>query len=372
MSLTGIKGGRRLLAAAAAVLAACGLAAAGTAAPANAAPSSGTASECRTVTFPVTLPSGAAAHISGEYCAPARGRSNVIQFLVHGGVYNHTYWDWSQEPGRYSYVRKAVDAGYAVLAVDRLGDGASSRPSSTEVNRTSEVSTLHQVITEVRAGALGNAYHQVEWVGHSYGSYYGEALSAAYPRDIDAYLLTGTGTRFSADVAPLVKDFTPANFLHRFATLDPGYVTSKPGTRADGFYYLPDSDPDVIAHDEATEDTITESEETTRPANLESLFKKITVPTMIVNGNHDVHYCTADNYDCSRTTTFYQQLAASLPPSTCLAAALEEGGHDLQLQRTAPATDATMLAWSKATIPPHGRPAHCAVRGPVDTPGIRP
>jgi pimeloyl-ACP methyl ester carboxylesterase len=326
---------------------------------------------CRTATFPVTLPDGSAAQLSGEYCVPRAGRTRALQFLVHGATYNHTYWDWPQDPAYYSYVDRALAAGYATLAIDRLGDGASTRPVSTEVTLTATVETLHQVLTAVRAGALGDAYPEIEYVGHSFGSYYGAALNYSYPGDVNAYLLTGAGATVSAQgQAPCTSGNVAADYLPRFASLDSGYLTNAPGTRACFLYYLPAADPAVIAYDQATEDTLALGELTSRPADITPLLTSITAPALVIDGNHDNHYCEPDDYNCSTTRTFYQQLATSFQPGDCLAAALEVSGHDLQLHRTAPVTDALMLAWSLATIPPRGHAARCAQRGPVRTPGV--
>lgn len=345
-------------------------------ADARQAPSS--RSSCRTVTFPVTLPDSTPATLSGEYCASIVG-SRVLQFLVHGAGYNHTYFDWPQEPDTYSYVRRAVAAGYAVLNIDRLGAGDSSRPVSTEVNTPSTVATLHQVITAVRGGALGQPYSLIEYLGHSFGSYYGIALNHTYPKDVDAFLLTGTGATQSAlGFAPCPANIH-ANTLPRFANLDDGYLASVPSSRACHLYYLPDADPAVISYDADTQDTVTLSEFTSRPPTLTPWMGEITAPTLIIDGNHDVHYCFSDNYDCSSTRSFASAITPNFNPNTCLALALEESGHDLQLHTTNALTDALMLAWSNATIPPFtpnsmtstGRAGPgCVLHGPIPTPGI--
>lgn len=193
-----------------------------------------------TMRVPVILPDGGSAELSGLFCKPPGTPPTTLQVLVHGGTYNHTYWAWPQQPETYNYVGKALRAGYAVFALDRLGNGASTHPLSAVDTADAQVSTLRQTIQAAKDGALGAHYERIEYIGHSFGSYYGVALASRYPGLVDALLLTGFGGHVSAATTSLdAADDMPANFLPRFATLDPGYLTNKPGTRAHHLYYLP-------------------------------------------------------------------------------------------------------------------------------------
>lgn len=332
---------------------------------------------CRPVSLPVRLPSGGDAQLSGIYCLPdpSRPAPSTLQIAVHGGTYNHAYWAWPQEPATYNYVDKATQAGYAVLALDRLGNGASTRPESHQDNSDSQLSTLAQAVSLARSGTLGPQYSRVEYIGHSFGSYYGLALTAQHPELVNALVLTGFGVRQSPDMQQSHGgDQAPARYLPRYSSLDDGYVTNRPGTRAHQLYYLPDADPAVISYDEATEDTLSQSERLTRPKSLDMYTRRIasSVPILIVDGNHDAHYCASDDYDCTSTSSWFAQEAISFPSEGCVAGALEESGHDLQLHRSSPTTDQLILDWSQRTLSPVGQhPATCAVRGPLSTPGVR-
>lgn len=340
----------------------------GTGAPAPTPPAPKEAANCRTVSVPVSLPTGIGGQLSGDYCVPVDGPTpTTLQLAVHGGTYAHDYWAWPQQPATYNYIDKAVRAGYAVLAVDRLGNGASSHPPSTDDTAQAQVSALQQVIIAARSGVLGPHYGHVEYIGHSFGSYYGVALVSQNPTLVNALLLTGFGTRVSAATTAFdTTDDVPANYLPRFAGLDSGYVTNKPGTRAHHLYYLPDADPAVINLDEQTEDTLTRTELSTRPKSVAPFTQALppSLPILIIDGNHDLHYCTADTYNCTSTNTWLGQEAGTFPPSACLAGGLEESGHDLQLHRSAPTTDELMLSWSQAVLPPTGpAPPGCPRRG---------
>jgi pimeloyl-ACP methyl ester carboxylesterase len=214
------------------------------------------------------------------------------------------------------------------------------------------------------------------YVGHSYGSYYGVTLVSRYPKLVDALLLTGFGTRVSAITSTFsASDEVSANQFPRFTGLDPGYLTTKPGARAHHLYYLPDADPAVVEHDQNTEDTLNRGEIATRPSSIEAFTRALPpdLPILVIDGNHDSHYCTTDTYTCSTTSTWFAQVSSTFPQGACLAGALVEAGHDLQLHRSAPTTDQVMLDWATRVIPPtHPAPAECTVRGPIPVPGILP
>ena len=62
--------------------------------------------------------------IRGELRIP-EGGSDTVQVLLPGLTYDRRYWN---APGKYDYAAHMLAAGYAVLLLDRLGTGGSSRP----------------------------------------------------------------------------------------------------------------------------------------------------------------------------------------------------------------------------------------------------
>ena len=129
---------------------------------------------CESFMVPVTVESVPDAKIYGELCVPALGPPpTTVQLLVHGTTYNHNYWDWPEDPETHSHVRAALQAGYATFNVDRLGVGQSTKPASQLVTLAATVDTLHQVVTKLRSGAIGN--HKFTRV-----VYFGSSLSTAY------------------------------------------------------------------------------------------------------------------------------------------------------------------------------------------------
>src|SRR5262245_21605351 len=93
----------------------------------------------QSVGFDVQLLTGSTATVGGHYARPRSAADSidrdVLQVLIHGGTYDHRYWNAPDVNGRsYSYAAYALDRGYSVLALDQLGVGSSSRPPGDEVN----------------------------------------------------------------------------------------------------------------------------------------------------------------------------------------------------------------------------------------------
>lgn len=309
---------------------------------------------CVAYRLPVRIadPGPATETLWGELCYPGSRRPRTVQLLVHGGYYNHLYWNFVVGGGYYSYVRAAVAAGYATFNVDRIGSGNSSRPVSSLLDGVAGSVALHEAITALRSGSLdGHAFTRVIWVGHALGSMHAWLEIPRY-NDVDAAVLTGVLHGYnpehlrtvSMNVYPAVDDPKFAN-----SGLDRGYYTTKPGTRGDMFYYAATADPAVIAADEANKDVYS-----TQPTALPPLPYQIRVPVLLVVGQKDFLYCDGvTEYDCTQPDSvrafesqYYlreTQLKVVTVPFT---------GHDLGLSTMAPATAAVVLGWSLATVAP--------------------
>jgi pimeloyl-ACP methyl ester carboxylesterase len=330
-----------------------------------------TRGDCTSVHIPTTIASGIVS-IYGELCTPFGTSPHTIQLLVHGGTYNHSYWDFPGFEGRYSYVQAASSRGYATLAIDRLGYGQSTRPVSQDVTYNNEVLTLHAVVQALRSGSLGIHVQNIEAIGHSLGS--GDVVgdAAAYPQDFNAIILTGYGQTVSPTVAQLNALYMePANYLQRFSSLDTGYETSKPDSRSlSGLYYMPLANPAVVATDQATEDTVTKTELSSRPQGGTVTTNQITVPVLLADGRYDSHYCL-DNAigqpphvgsNCASAQAFWNSNASQYS-NACLSTVLLQSGHDVNLHVTAPESFRLLLNWSWVTVPPFYGNARCAHTG---------
>lgn len=313
--------------------------------PASAAPGI----TCRSITASVALRPGnkRTSTVWGQLCGPASKQPTTVQLLLHGATYTHTYWDWSYQPGVYSYVRRIVPAGYATLAVDRIGHGHSSHPISALVDTNSNAYVTHQLVQGLRDGTIGR-FAKVVTVGHSYGSL--TALQEAGQwHDVSATILTGILHRVSPPaLLNLVASFGPADLESpRFAALDPGYLTTRPGTRAAIFYNSDAADPKVISQDEAAKDTITATEFASfaQPL-LNGSAAKVRVPVLVVIGEKDELFCGAGGSDCSSADTVQTQEAQFFRPMCLHSYVLARAGHDVNLHPGASNWYAAARSWT--------------------------
>jgi pimeloyl-ACP methyl ester carboxylesterase len=194
--------------------------------------------------FPVTLSDGSTYTIAGFLYYRGSFRDRRLQVLVHGGTYNHKYWDVPAINGHnYSYVRFMAEEGYALLAIDQLGTGLSSKPDGDFVTLSETSSALHQVLAQLRSGnnPVGQAFDRIVLVGHSFGSINSILVQGTY-HDADALVVTGLG--HVPHPLPIPIDLISA--LAQFP-----YFGLPPEARRQLFYHAPAADPNVIAYDNA-------------------------------------------------------------------------------------------------------------------------
>jgi pimeloyl-ACP methyl ester carboxylesterase len=374
-----------------AVAAACAL---GTAVvPASAAPVSAPArpvpvgDPCRDVTVPVPAAVLGAAAIAGgddltifgRFCLPRGKAPQTALLALHGITYTSEYWDSQLEPETYAFTRTMTDAGYAVLAVDRLGYGQSTHPPSSAVTLDVQAEVADALISALRDGAVeGTAFRRVALVGHSYGTATSWRTTALHN---NADVVVGTGWGSTIQTAPLARFFTgfyPARLDNKFrdSGYDPGYLTPVPGGRDQDFLYdRSNVDPAVVQYDEdVLRDTVTVGEGFTfynrygaiplgqvPPSSDEVLVplsdqtKAITKPTFLVNGESELFFCGASQNNCNSSQQLQRSEAQYFSDSACFRAAVTpHAGHNLNLQRNAQDTYSTILTWLNQSLRPVG------------------
>jgi pimeloyl-ACP methyl ester carboxylesterase len=305
---------------------------------------------CHDYMIPVSIiPGGAATeHVFGRLCAQGTPGGRPLQILVHGGSYNHVYWDWPYQPQTYSYVQSATSNGAATLALDLPGYGYSSHPLGSLLTFDAMALAVHQVVQAARAGMLGSHFPKVILVGHSMGSLTSWVEAGRYA-DVDAVISTGAQHEINP-VTVATKVFT---LLTEPAALDPkfkaagliDYTTSWPGVRDDAFHYKPGTDPNMYAVDEATKDTIPAGQWTTMllPLLNTTLSNKISVPVLDVDGEYDTFYCSTT---CSAPGSAARQERNNFVSSPCFELQiLPDVGHDTNLSRNAPLWYANANTW---------------------------
>lgn len=309
---------------------------------------------CSDVSVPVSY-GGGSGQISGTLCTPP-GKVKTVQLLVHGYSYARYYWDFPYQQETYSYTRRANKAGYATLAIDRLGDGKSTHPLGTALTWDNAADTVHQVVTALRAGDLGPAYEKVILVGHSYGSVT-SYLEADRYQDVDALIVTGIAhvVDMGGLTTELIAQSPPAVLDPKFAAsgYDPLYVTTRAGAR-DLFYHVPNADPEVIQIDEKLKETAGLLEIPTAAIyQLNGVSRQTNIPTLTVLADKDRFFCGLLAADCSSDEALARAERPHYgPDATVEAAVIRGGGHDINLERTAPQAYDRMLEFATRHVAP--------------------
>jgi pimeloyl-ACP methyl ester carboxylesterase len=293
--------------------------------------------------------------MAGTLCRPKHDDEHTLQILIHGASYNRGYWDFPFMPQRYSYVRDANAAGFATLAVDRLGSGESDRPPGELVSVHASANTIHQVVTAIRNGSVNDErgrrikFRRIVLVGHSFGSNISWTEAGLYG-DVDGLVLTAISHDQNPPGAPLtMTDAWPAQFDPKFAGagIPSGYLTTIPGTRAELFYHLPGASPAVIAVDEQTKDTL--------PIGMlfdqfttYGLTQNIHVPVLNVVGNFDTLACQLPS--CTGSGSIANE-GSFYPADACYTQLIvPNAGHSINLHLNAPSWYAKAQDWIEDNV----------------------
>jgi pimeloyl-ACP methyl ester carboxylesterase len=305
---------------------------------------------CQEVTFAVNLsPSDATVYnVFGELCSRGGIHHKTIQIALHGATYSHLYWDFSFQPETYSYVRRATEAGYAVLDIDRIGIGQSDHPTADVVTIEANGYVVHQIVQALRGGDLvvpsfGRVRaERVALVGHSLGSVISIQEAGTYG-DVDGVVLTGVSHNVTPVLGDILSSLYPANLDPHFAGRDipDGYLTSLPGLRSI-FYQAPFFDPQVVAVDDQNKETVTVAELNTAVPAL-ALSASIHAPVLVVVGDFDAAFCTAPS--CSASGSLASE-PGFYPADACAeAVSIPDTGHDLNLHFSAQTSYDVILDW---------------------------
>lgn len=231
----------------------------------------------------------------------------------------------------------------------------------------------------------GTAYSKVVIVGHSLGSLIAWYEAGTY-HDVDAVVVSGILHSINdAGVASFVTTLYPAALDPRFLgrIIDPGYLTTLPGTREASFYYAPATDPNVVRTDESLKETITVPEATgvfamelpgvlsplSQPvcaslaglcngvasSVLYGITRDITVPVLDVVGQYDSLLCGGPGSanQCADVGAVRQAERAYFTgiAQRCLVLAeLPNSGHDVNLEPNAQSWFALASNWSQFTL----------------------
>lgn len=290
---------------------------------------------CAEVRLPVALE--ARATIAGTLCRPRGAPPRAIQLLVHGSTYTRAYWDWPGHGGTYSWVGAMHRAGWATLAIDRLGSGRSSHPAAGRVTYEGNVRAVDRVADRLRARW---PRARLVLVGHSYGSLVVTAV-ASRRRDVAAVIATGITTAPGPRTGGLAPCLVPA--------ARPGYLTTRTGCRAGVFFDAASADPQVIAEDEARKGTLTPAEVVGTPIAGAGAWPVagIRAPSLVVVGDRDALFCGPAEV-CASSSALATAERPRWARAKLTAMVQPASGHDLNLHRSAPALFAAVARWLAA------------------------
>lgn len=308
---------------------------------------------CQDLLFPVSL-AGTAQTMAGTLCVPAGG-ARTVQVLVPGGFYNSAYWDITVDAERHSFRRAMNGAGYATLTVDRLGTGRSSEPPSVLLTAITQADVMHQVVTALRAGTQSPRFSKVILGGHSLGSAISIIESTTY-HDVDGVLVTSMGHHLNVlGLAPIALTFVPAVLdpAFRDRVLDPGYLTTMPGTRWSSLHKPGPYDAAVDLLDEATKDVAapTELVDAALLGTVTTHTRLVDVPVLTVMSSKDPTFCGLLATDCSSSATYLRAEQSFYGPSARLQAyVLPNYGHSFNYAPNAPDYHKVVTAWADRMV----------------------
>ncbi|GAA5176190.1 alpha/beta hydrolase [Pseudonocardia eucalypti] len=261
--------------------------------------------DCKNIWFRVRQFASAPANqrVFGQLCHRGELSADTpVQILIHGGSYNHAYWDWPYQPGKYSYVDAATKAGFATLNIDRLGYGHSDHPNPLTLDFNVAGFVTHQLVQALRSGEVGPKFRKVVLNGHSMGGLTAQHAASEF-HDVDAVIVTGVGHNFAPKgIAQVADKFYPADIDPKFLGrgYPPGYLTTLPGNRAKTFVAPAKYDPKIEAYEERLKDTLSPTELTgiTADSYNHSITRNIRVPVLYAIGQHDLIWCPTTQ-DCN-------------------------------------------------------------------------
>lgn len=290
------------------------------------------------VTFEVNNPLTGTETIHGFRMDPACEATSVV-LLQHGLSYTSEAWDF---PG-YSVAKILADAGFAVVAIDRLGYGRSALDNGYLVNTLAYPDMAHQIVLQLR-----EEYGQVAIGGHSAGGEASISVASMFG-DVDALMVLGYHHWPSARI---VQDFFGGDYV-RAALDDYEYFLANPQHRAEMFY-TEHADPAVVAEDTAravftpSGEILSIGPQPSRPVHLLA-----PVPVFLQLASHDRLFPL--DYPVQESVPEVTIDLRQVIPTTYVGAEsvtldeVPEAGHTLMLHPSGPPAAERMATWLEET-----------------------
>lgn len=206
-----------------------------------------------------------------------------LVILIHGASDTHAVFDFA--PG-YRAARDLARRGFGVLAVDRVGYGASSHPNGDTLDFATAAGYVHEVVQDVRNGALGFTPPAVVLLGPSLGADIALVEAATY-HDVDGVI-----------VAFHTNQLQPALFavdVNAWFAQGP-YFDFGTDFRTQFFYAEPWAASWVIERDNATRSLVPRAEILSALTGQSAFARaQIDVPVLLVQADHDALFVPQDD-----------------------------------------------------------------------------
>jgi pimeloyl-ACP methyl ester carboxylesterase len=206
-----------------------------------------------------------------------------LLLMIHGASDTHTVFDFV--PG-FRAAPELSHLGVTVLALDRVGYGASSHPDGDSLDFATSADYVHQVIQSVRAGALGFTPPTIVLLGPSAGADIAIVEAGTY-QDIDGLIVCSN----TSELQPALFEVDVGAWFAQGPYFDFGV-----DFRTQFFYAAPFAIPLLIDLDNATRSLVPRAEIQSALANLSAPFRGlVTAPVLLLQADHDAIFVPRDD-----------------------------------------------------------------------------
>ena len=218
-------------------------------------------------------------------------------FAIHGGGYSRIYWNPPFADESYSFARWFTDRGKAVLAIDMLGMGDSTKPEPESKLSRAIIANAHAAALALVVDELGPDI-SVTGMGHSMGGMMIISQAAMHPV-FDRVAVLGWANE------PMVLGDTDTGKL-RAGLIPSGYLAT-PREPVRKLFYWPDVPHALVEADEAhaSSTPATLGRAALTPGVVHEEAAAITVPVLVVQSAIDT------SPDPSRETAYFKTAAST-------------------------------------------------------------
>jgi pimeloyl-ACP methyl ester carboxylesterase len=206
-----------------------------------------------------------------------------LLIMIHGASDTHTVFDFF--PG-FRAAPELAALGQPVLALDRVGYGASSHPNGDTLTFATSAGYVHEVIQAVRGGALGFTPSAIVLLGPSAGADIAIVEAGTY-HDVDGLIVCSNTSQLQA--ALFLVDVGAW-----FAQGD--YFDFGVDFRTQFFYAAPFAIPLLVNLDNATRSLVPRAEIVSALSNLSAPFRsQVIAPVLLMQADHDAIFVPLDD-----------------------------------------------------------------------------